>query len=58
MPQKKGFSIFKPREKDDERPEMRSDAVNLLQKAKDKKISMSLLEEMRKKQMEIETPGQ
>ncbi len=37
---------------------MRSDAVNLLTKAKDKKISMSLLEEMRKKQMEIETPGQ
>lgn len=58
MPKKKGFSIFKRREKDDERPKMRSDAVDLLQKAKEKNISMSLLEEMRKKQMEIETPGQ
>ena len=36
---------------------MRSDAVNLLTKAKDKKISISLLEEMRKKQIELETPG-
>ena len=37
---------------------MRSDAVDLLQKAKEKKISISLLEEMRRKQLELETPGQ